>query len=92
MGFLLLKLNGFRTSIILKFQKIFYEKALLATLNLRGERSVTCKGDFDKHPSEGPLPPGAPPVCEMFRQMPDALGVRLECAQKVTWLEMMFVS
>jgi Asp-tRNA(Asn)/Glu-tRNA(Gln) amidotransferase A subunit family amidase len=45
----------------------------LATLNLRGERSVTCKGDFDKHPSEGPLPPGAPPVCEMFRQMPDAL-------------------
>jgi hypothetical protein len=28
MGFLLLKLNGFRTSIILKFQKIFYEKAL----------------------------------------------------------------
>ena len=45
----------------------------LATLNLRGERSVTCRGDFDKHPSEGPLPPGAPPVCEMFRQMPDAL-------------------
>ena len=45
----------------------------LATLNLRGERSVTCRGDFDKHPSKGPLPPGAPPVCEMFRQMPDAL-------------------
>jgi Asp-tRNA(Asn)/Glu-tRNA(Gln) amidotransferase A subunit family amidase len=45
----------------------------LATLNLRGERSVTCRGEFDKHPSEGPLPPGAPPVCEMFRQMPDAL-------------------
>ena len=45
----------------------------LQTLNIRGERSVTCKGDFDRHPSEGPLPPGAPPVCEMFRQMPDAL-------------------
>lgn len=45
----------------------------LATLNIRGERSVTCKGDFDRHPSEGPLPPGAPPVCEMFRHMPDAL-------------------
>ena len=45
----------------------------LATLNLRGERSVTCKGEFDKHPSEGPLPPGAPPVCEMFRHLPDAL-------------------
>ena len=45
----------------------------LATLNIRGERSVTCRGDFDRHPSEGPLPRGAPPVCEMFRQQPDAL-------------------
>ena len=45
----------------------------LATLNIRGERSVTCRGDFDRHPSEGPLPPGAPPVCEYFRQLPDAL-------------------
>ena len=44
----------------------------LATLNIRGERSVTCQGDFDLHPS-GPLPPGAPPVCEYFRQLPDAL-------------------
>src|SRR6516164_4507170 len=45
----------------------------LATLNIRGERSVTCRGDFDRHPSEGPLPPEAPPVCEMFRRLPDAL-------------------
>ncbi|MBT4092565.1 MAG: amidase [Nitrospinaceae bacterium] len=45
----------------------------LGTLNIRGERSVTCRGDFDRHPSEGPLPPGAPPVCDMFREMPDAL-------------------
>ena len=45
----------------------------LATLNIRGERSVTCRGDCDRHPSEGPLPPGAPPVCEMFRRLPDAL-------------------
>src|SRR3981189_2521874 len=45
----------------------------LATLNIRGERSVTCRGDFDRHPSEGPLPPGAPPVCEFFRRLPDAL-------------------
>jgi amidase len=45
----------------------------LATLNIRGERSVTCRGDFDRHPSKGPLPPGAPPVCEMFRHYPDAL-------------------
>jgi Asp-tRNA(Asn)/Glu-tRNA(Gln) amidotransferase A subunit family amidase len=45
----------------------------LATLNIRGERSVTCKGAFDRHPSEGPLPPGAPPVCDEFRHQPDAL-------------------
>jgi amidase len=45
----------------------------LATLNIRGERSVTCRGDFDRHPSAGPLPAGAPPVCEMFRRLPDAL-------------------
>src|SRR5438270_1611625 len=45
----------------------------LATLNVRGERSVTCKGDFDRHPSAGPLPTGAPPVCEVFRHYPDAL-------------------
>ena len=32
----------------------------LATLNIRGERSVTCKGEFDRHPDDGPLPPGAP--------------------------------
>ena len=45
----------------------------LATLNIRGERSVTCRGEFDRHPFEGPLPPGAPPICEYFRQLPDAL-------------------
>ena len=45
----------------------------LETLNIRGERSVTCKGKFDLHPSKGPLPAGAPAVCEKFRQQPDAL-------------------
>src|SRR6266849_6383318 len=45
----------------------------LATLNIRGERSVTCRGDFDRHPSQGPLPAGAPPMCETFRRYPDAL-------------------
>jgi len=45
----------------------------LATLNIRGERSVTCKGEYDRHPSQGPLPPGAPPVCDEFRHYPDAL-------------------
>jgi Asp-tRNA(Asn)/Glu-tRNA(Gln) amidotransferase A subunit family amidase len=45
----------------------------LETLNIRGERSITCKGDFDKAPSAGPLPPGAPAACEEFRKLPDAL-------------------
>jgi amidase len=45
----------------------------LATLNIRGERSVTCPGDYDRHPSLGPLPEGAPAVCEILRHMPDAL-------------------
>jgi amidase len=45
----------------------------LATLNIRGERSVTCWGEYDKHPSEGPLPEGAPPACELFRHFPDAI-------------------
>jgi Asp-tRNA(Asn)/Glu-tRNA(Gln) amidotransferase A subunit family amidase len=45
----------------------------LETLNIRGERSVTCKGKFDAHPSTGPLPKGAPAACEKFRQQPDAL-------------------
>jgi amidase len=45
----------------------------LETLNLRGERSMTCKGDYDRSPAQGPLPPGAPAACEAFRQQPDAL-------------------
>jgi amidase len=45
----------------------------ISTFNIRGERSVTCWGKYDKHPSEGPLPEGAPPACEMFRHCPDAL-------------------
>src|SRR5580700_6871820 len=45
----------------------------LGTLNIRGERSVTCRGEFDRHPSLGSLPPAAPPVCEYFRHFPDAL-------------------
>ncbi len=45
----------------------------LETLNIRGERSITCKGDFDRAPAAGPLPAGAPAVCEEFRKQPDAL-------------------
>ena len=46
----------------------------LATLNIRGERSVTCRGDFDLHPSKGPLPPDAPPICEFFRNFAGCTG------------------
>ena len=45
----------------------------LSTLNIRGERSVVCRGDYDRHPDDGPLPEGAPAVCEIFRHYPDAL-------------------
>ena len=45
----------------------------LSTLNLRGERSVTCKGACDAHPSSGALPADCPSVCDAFRQHPDAL-------------------
>src|ERR1700733_2408428 len=45
----------------------------IGTFNIRGERSVVCKGEFDRHLSLGPLPKGAPPACEFFRRQPDAL-------------------
>ncbi|MFL9823544.1 amidase family protein [Rhodoplanes sp. SY1] len=45
----------------------------LSTINIRGERSVTFRGDFDRHPDDGPLPPDAPPGAEIFRRYPDAL-------------------
>ncbi len=54
----------------------------LATLNIRGERSVTCRGDYDRHPSDGPLPPGAPAVCEIFRRQPDAIEQAAELDAK----------
>ena len=43
----------------------------LETINIRGERSVTCKGALDA--AKGPMPAGAPPVCDEFRKQPDAL-------------------
>ena len=45
----------------------------LGTLNLRGERSVTCQAGCDVHPSNAALPTHCPAVCEVFRQQPDAL-------------------
>jgi amidase len=45
----------------------------LGTLNIRGERSATCRGDRDRRPADGPLPPASPAVCEEFRKQPDAL-------------------
>jgi amidase len=45
----------------------------LETINLRGERSVTCKAGCDAHPSTGALPASCPKACEAFRRNPDAL-------------------
>jgi Asp-tRNA(Asn)/Glu-tRNA(Gln) amidotransferase A subunit family amidase len=45
----------------------------LSTLNMRGERSMSCKAECDTAPSKGPLPKRCPQVCEEFRKQPDAL-------------------
>jgi amidase len=45
----------------------------LITLNVRGERSVSCKAECDRPPSAGPLPASCPAGCDMFRRQPDAL-------------------
>jgi Asp-tRNA(Asn)/Glu-tRNA(Gln) amidotransferase A subunit family amidase len=45
----------------------------LETLNIRGERSVTCKAKCDTHPSKGALPASCPKACDAFRKQPDAL-------------------
>ena len=50
----------------------------LSTLNLRGERSVTCGGACDAHPSTGELPASCSAVCEAFRQQPDAVERAVE--------------
>jgi amidase len=54
----------------------------LDTINIRGERSVTCKGKYDAAPSTGPLPADAPAGCEKFRQQPDALEYAAELDKK----------
>jgi Asp-tRNA(Asn)/Glu-tRNA(Gln) amidotransferase A subunit family amidase len=45
----------------------------LETINLRGERSVSCKKECDAHPSKGALPASCPAACDDFRRQPDAL-------------------
>ena len=50
----------------------------LSTLNLRGERSVTCQGACDAHPSTGELPADCPAACEAFRRHPDAVERAVE--------------
>ncbi len=45
----------------------------LSTLNLRGERSVTCQAECDAPTADGGLPAQCPAACEAFRRQPDAL-------------------
>ncbi len=45
----------------------------LSTLNIRGERSVSCKAQCDLAPSAGPLPASCPKACDDFRTQPDAI-------------------
>lgn len=53
----------------------------LEAINIRGERSVTCKGKFDAKPGT-PLPKDAPAECEKFRQQPDAIEYAAELDKK----------
>ena len=43
----------------------------LDTINLRGERSVSCKAECDA--ATGALPASCPKACDSFRQQPDAI-------------------
>lgn len=43
----------------------------LETLNIRGERSVSCKAECDA--ASGTLPASCPKACDSFRKYPDAL-------------------
>ena len=45
----------------------------LETINIRGERSVSCKAECDAHPSSGALAEHCPLKCADFRLQPDAL-------------------
>lgn len=53
----------------------------LEALNIRGERSVTCKGKYDAPPGTL-LPKDAPAECEAFRQQPDAVEYAAQLDQK----------
>ena len=50
----------------------------LSTLNLRGERSVSCPGVCDAHPETGEIPADCPAACDAFRRQPDALERAME--------------
>jgi len=52
----------------------------LETLNLRGERSVSCKAECDV--ASGSLPAKCPAACEKFRKYPDALEYAAELDKK----------
>lgn len=51
----------------------------LSTVNIRGERSATCKAACDLHPSKGALPGNCPRSCEAFRAKPDLAAMPLYC-------------
>ncbi|MES2825312.1 MAG: amidase family protein [Pseudomonadota bacterium] len=52
----------------------------LETLNLRGERSVSCAKECDA--ATGSLPASCPAACDAFRKLPDSLEVAAALDQK----------
>ncbi len=54
----------------------------LEMINVRGERSVSCKLECDTHPSKGSLPASCPAECDAFRKQPDALELAADLDAK----------
>lgn len=54
----------------------------LNTLNIRGERSVSCSASCDLAPKDGPLPASCQAACDNFRKQPDALETAAELDAK----------
>ena len=54
----------------------------LEMINIRGERSVSCKLKCDTHPSKGTLPASCPTECDAFRKQLDALEMAAELDAK----------
>jgi Asp-tRNA(Asn)/Glu-tRNA(Gln) amidotransferase A subunit family amidase len=54
----------------------------LEVVNVRGERSMSCKAECDADPSTGALPAHCPAACDAFREQPDAIELARQLDQQ----------